>query len=359
MEEENEVEDLNMVKPHENLGQNVEDVGLTLPPEPPSHEENKEKLAGSLHREGLIPNLRTYQGDVARFIRSKDQTLSDIALKEHQKKQEEKQEQQKEEERGAILEERQIEQVAPRQSRSFSEIPKNLLIYLVSLCLIVGAGATLWYLISWNQNNKPVNIEGARSIISANKTVVLDSTSLSRESAKTAFGSMRASADYKSGITAVVVSDADTKTVIVAGDFVDALTLNVPSALRRSLGEEFMMGLYGDNFVQSFFLILKVKDYGIAYRDMLSWEPDLVADFEPMLKKDFTASTGSPQAEFVFKDLIVKNKDTRAALLNPSTGGGEPRLLYTFLDKQTVLITETEAALKGILDAYVAGNAVR
>ena len=39
MQNENEIENLDNVK----VGRNVEDVGLELPPETPSHEENKEK----------------------------------------------------------------------------------------------------------------------------------------------------------------------------------------------------------------------------------------------------------------------------------------------------------------------------
>src|SRR3989344_4980873 len=56
--------------PLENLDENNANTGLP----------KKEDLVDSLHNKSL-PSLRTYQGDVATFIKNKDQSLSQIALK--------------------------------------------------------------------------------------------------------------------------------------------------------------------------------------------------------------------------------------------------------------------------------------
>lgn len=341
---------MDTIKP-QNLGRNVEPLGVGLPPEVASHEEKKEELAGILHKEEPLPHLRTYHGDIAEFIKSKDQSLADIALKQNEKKREEK-------ERDKIQQIK-IEETESEKTKSFSELPQNFLIYVISLVLIFGAGATLWYLFAFRKSQDPVNISEEKTIIGTKKTVTLDFSGATREGLKETYNSLRASADYLNSVMAIIISNSDTKTVIVAGDLVDGLDFNMPSALRRTLGDEFMLGLYGDGVARDFFLLLKIKDYGIAFRDMLEWENDLIKDFEPLLKKDFTSSsmaaTSSTQAIFVFKDLIVKNKDTRAAI----SAKDNVRIIYTFLNKETILLTESETALKAILDAFVAGNTIR
>ncbi|MEK7117783.1 MAG: hypothetical protein AAB861_03350 [Patescibacteria group bacterium] len=342
MQEENEIENLDSIKP-QNLGRNVEPLGVGLPPEVQSHEQKKEDLADILHKDEPLPHLRTYHGDIAEFIKSKDQSLADIALKQNEKKREEKEQE--------IIQQKKVEEGGSEKTKSFSELPQNFLIYIISLVLIFGAGATAWYLFSFKKSQDPVKIVEEKTIIGAKKIVTLDFSGATREGLKETFNSLRASADYLKGVTAIIISNSDTKTAIAAGDLVNGLKFNMSSALRRTLGDEFMLGLYGDGVARSFFLILKVKDYGIAFRDMLEWENDLVKDFEPMLKKDFTSTSTT----YIFKDLIVKNKDTRAAL----SAKGDTRLIYTFLNKETVLLTESETTLKALLDAFVAGNAIR
>jgi hypothetical protein len=354
---EDEIEDLNKV----NAGQNVEDVGLTLPPEQPSHEENKEKLVESLHRDGPIPNLRTYQGDVAEFIKNKDQSLATIALKEHEKRRQEKEEARLEsmietpsvaegDAQYEIQKEESEKKPAFESNRRFSDLPTNFLIYVISICLLVGVVAVGAYLFVFKESQGPVKVSDEKTIISARKTVTFDSAAATKQGLQEAFDSLRSSPEVKnSGITAVVISDASKKAIIPIEDLVKGFELNIPSALARSLGAPYMLGLYSDSF-QNFFLIIKVKDYGIAYRDMLEWEKNLVKDFEPILKDD-----DADQVAYPFKDLIVKNKDTRAAI----STAGRLRLIYTFLDKETILLTESETALKSILDAFVAGNTTR
>lgn len=341
------------------LGKNVESVGVGMPPELPSYQENKEKLVETLHKGGPLPNLRTYHGDIAEFIKSKDQSLSDIALKEQEKKREKLEKEVKEEK--AKKEENNENDKADKEKKQDkpSKAPTNALIYVISLVLILGTIAAASYLFVFNKSGGPVNVSDEKTIVPAKKTIVLDFSGVTRTLLVDTFESLRNSNDYKNGITAVLISDSSKKIGITAGDLVDVLQFDMPSALRRSLGDEFMLGLYDDNTSPDFFLILKIKDYPIAFRDMLEWEESMQSDFSHFLKPGgsatSTTSVNSPQTPYIFKDLIVRNKDTRAAI----SSAGKVRLIYTFLNKETILITESENAIKGLLDAYIAGNTVR
>ena len=61
--------------------------------------ENKDKsnefgrVIDALHSKQKLPSLRTYQGDMAEFIKSKNESVISIAVKEKEKKQEEEREQ--------------------------------------------------------------------------------------------------------------------------------------------------------------------------------------------------------------------------------------------------------------------------
>ena len=340
----------------QNLGQNVESMGVGLPPKVMSHEEKKEELVKSLHKNELLPNLRTYHGDIAEFIKSKDQSLTSITLKEQQKKQERKKEEQGKQERQKESEVEKKEIIYQNQDKSKEKIGENFLIYIIGIFLILGAIVTASYLLIFKGKQGPVSVVTEKTIIPVKKTVAIDSSVLTMKILQEDFSSLRKSSDYKNGITGVIIVDSNKKVAITTSDFLNTLEWHMPSALRRTLGDEFMLGLYLSASTllpkqNDFFMILKIKDYGVAFRDMLEWERNMVTDLEPLLKV-YNTSTST---QFIFKDLIVKNKDTRAALSTK----GEVRLIYSFLNKETILITESESAIKDILDAFLTRSTVR
>ncbi len=155
--------------------------------------------------------------------------------------------------------------------------------------------------------------------------------------------SAKGNAEYSKGTTQIKMSS------ISAPDFVSKVKWSMPSALVRSLSSEFLTGVTASVSKPEFFAILKVKDYGIAFRDMLGWEDDMVLDFAPIIFASTTAVS-----DFEWNDLIVKNKDARALYYS-----GKIRLIYTFINQNTVLITESESSMTALVNSFVTGNAVR
>ena len=126
------------------------------------------------------------------------------------------------------------------------------------------------------------------------------------------------------------------------------LKTNTPDSLVRSFDPQFVYGIYGFN-PHSPFLLIKVNDYENAYAGMLAWEPYMKDDVGSLFiyKGDDIVATSSTSTFSVtpFTDDVLDNYDARV-LLNAN---GNIILLYTFIDKNTLLIASNEPTLKEIL----------
>ncbi|MBU2263548.1 hypothetical protein KJ750_02770 [Patescibacteria group bacterium] len=113
-------------------------------------------------------------------------------------------------------------------------------------------------------------------------------------------------------------------------------------------------GLVGDfenNFMLSVFrstqnwpiLIFKVKSYDKTFAGMIRWERDMPADF----KKIFPIETQSFK-DLSFADKEIKNQDARVLY----DEAGEPVLMYSFFNRNYLIITTSEDALKEIFRRF-------
>ena len=128
-----------------------------------------------------------------------------------------------------------------------------------------------------------------------------------------------------------------------AQTFFTELTPNIPPELVRSMGPDFLVGVHSFDINQPFF-IFTVDSYQSGYAGMLEWERTLRSDVSPLF--DYTPvsskpnnesleSTTTPIVNSAFRDLIVENHDARVI----KNTHGDIVLLWTFLDRTTVLIT--------------------
>lgn len=152
------------------------------------------------------------------------------------------------------------------------------------------------------------------------------------------------------------------------------LETNAPDSLLRSLGKNFLFGIYSFS-PNDFFVLIPITSYDSAFAGMLQWEPDMEHDIGTIViteKKlapitDVESETGetpsstqktSNQSFFskrVWVDKVIDNKDTRV-LINSN---GSIAMLYTFLDKDNLLIASSDKALKEISFRLTAGKIVR
>lgn len=129
---------------------------------------------------------------------------------------------------------------------------------------------------------------------------------------------------------------------------------NAPDELARSLAPQFLLGLH--SFSGNLpFLIFKTDNYGQAFAGMLAWETSMQTDLSPLFSR--TPSPRFPQQGTTtpatlpqlfntpFVDRVVENHDTRVM----EDDMGNILLLWTFIDRQTLVITNNENTLREII----------
>ena len=100
-----------------------------------------------------------------------------------------------------------------------------------------------------------------------------------------------------------------------------------------------MFGTFGE----SAFLIIKLASFENAFAGMLMWEKSLSQDIGPLFATAEFLRSVPP--ETVFTDITDRNKDIRILAL-----GGQPILLYSFLDNNTLIITDSMETLRTLID---------
>lgn len=182
-----------------------------------------------------------------------------------------------------------------------------------------------------------------------------------------------------------------------AEQFFQTIGTRVPNSIVRSLDPNFLLGVYAYT-PREMFAIFKVKSYDTAFAGMLDWEPNIETDIgnifinkdggitttNPLTAPSATTSTAvwppAPSTEndpntsnsvnlantntnstlqiFTqkrFVDKVLVNKDTR--ILQDQSG--TQYMLYTFLDKSTLVIATSEKSLKEIIFRLTTGRIIR
>jgi|GEM_PF-3092209 len=125
-------------------------------------------------------------------------------------------------------------------------------------------------------------------------------------------------------------------------EILGALSWRMPGSFARSIRQ-----LTFGATASAPFLVLESTSFDVAFAGMLEWERTLSADLSPVFGApviesfDPSARTDTQVREAFFKDAVSSNKNIRLLLDEQ----GEDRIVYTFIDKDTILITTTREAL--------------
>jgi hypothetical protein len=126
------------------------------------------------------------------------------------------------------------------------------------------------------------------------------------------------------------------------------LSPRIPSELVRSLSPNYMFGIYTSSSNEPF-IILTQNDFGLSYSGMLQWEKSIISDLSDIF------SITSTSTQYVFEDQSFKNKDLRVV----KDQNRKTIFLYSFLDKNTILITSNEDVFSGILGKFMTSKVSR
>lgn len=303
------------------------------------NEEGKEKLAEYLHNKSPLSSLRTYHGDMAEFIKEKNESVISIATKEKERRDEKKD---KEEKMGSII-------PHPQRKQHKEGFQINFTILISSFVLIVGGAVTFFYAFDAIIKAPQGRVTIKEEIIPYNNVITLanaTNTTLNDELHKL---------PSSNGISIVKISDTNGKTIEKSKDFFGFLKVAPPATLWRTLGDKYALGATYQENEPSVFLVLSTNDFGLAFASMLEWEKDMANNLAFIVSVETAGTSTSTQSAFLWKDLVIKNKDTRVL----ANAKNETKMAYSFLDKNTILITDGPEAISNILATYTSRSFTR
>ena len=266
-----------------------------------------------------IKSLRTYQGDVEEAIGRNKESSTTIFVAEEKRK---------------------VEKPEKVVEVKYNPTKNKVFVYMGAAFFILGIFAIggVYY---FRYSEKTVIEQQTKTLLKFSKEKTLSPYGLSKDSF------IKKLVDEREAFQLPINSVLYVNTTIEGSDSLGQVLAhvgpNMPGSLVRSFDQNYMIGVYSYDTNEIFF-ILKVKDFASSYSGMLKWEKDMANDMQEIYSIDpFLVSTPTP-----FTDEAIKNKDLRVI----KDQSGKTQLLYTFLDKETLLITKNESIFGAILGRY-------
>ena len=151
-------------------------------------------------------------------------------------------------------------------------------------------------------------------------------------------------------------ANGDALRALSAQEFFTKVAPHMPQDLARNLKPPYLLGVHVYNDNQAF-IVASVYSYEQGYSGMLAWEENLKSDLAPLFnytprahipEEKVATSTPPTDSQLIktgFIDKVVENNDARV-LINDS---GDIYLLWTFLDRNTLVITTNDATLREVI----------
>ena len=242
-----------------------------------------------------------------------------------------------------------VEQLRRENGQPLSVARPSLIIRVIRPLIIIAliiaiiaslTGGILFYLNQQAANDAPVEI-----VTSLIRTDSETKTPLPSNRRDLLALLTKTTASPTRGITEVnlVVSDANgIEQEATANEIINVLTPRVPGAFSRSI-TELSIGVVSEDTEPAPYIVLVAPGFDTAFAGMINWEPFMSEDLEPF----FGSAVRNTSLDSDFTDIVIANQDVRVL----TDVSGEERILYTFSDQQTIMITTNRSALETILRA--------
>ncbi len=158
------------------------------------------------------------------------------------------------------------------------------------------------------------------------------------------------------------------QTRVTGSSFIKRLAIDMPDVLWRSITDRWMFGIYAEeNGQQTPFIALTTDFFQNAFAGMLAWEKSMPEELADLLHYRQKATRGDGEENIdsngiavmtstsvssyfniqgQFTDHVIRNRDVREFRNN----SGALLFLYSFINKETLLITTTESAFMAEVD---------
>jgi hypothetical protein len=324
--------------------------------------------------ESSVKPLQTYRSDIEKVVEGKNVSVVSIAAAEAARR----------DTAGTANAKTPAEAVAPQPAQAPQDTGRTIWLsasMLIGGVLMLGAGAgAIAYFLSI-PTSTPIMVSPQSPFIAVDETKIIELQSgadtFRRGPIMSALETGRKETKIPLGLVnrlLPVVGSGNSAQEIAASDLLYAFMPNIPQELLRTLEPTYLLGVHSFDENQSF-LIVRADLYEVAYGGMLKWERTLFDDLTPLFVRTpsvriedvptipvepiiststatSTATSTVPVAQpprivqKVFVDKVIENRDTRS-ILNEA---GDVLLLWTFLDRNTILITTNEYTLREIIN---------
>lgn len=286
----------------------------------------------SKEKEGRVPikSLRTYQGDIDELM-SQDKHSATTILVAEQKRREERPE------------------MAVQQALGQNEARNKTLFMVGGVLLLLGiiTVGVSYYIRSMEQVEV---VQKTKAIIAFTLEKNIPAVGVSREQFTNTVVSEKDSFNQPLNSVLFLNTTSVGENVLPTGELLELLAPSMPAPLSRSFASRYMLGVLSYN-TNEVFLILKTEDFASSYSGMLRWEKDMASD----LSKIFNINQSLEELGGTFTDEELRNKDLR--ILKNSEG--KTTLVYSFIDKNTLVITKNEDIFNAILAKYLTNQNIR
>lgn len=263
-----------------------------------------------------IPIVRTLKTDSERFIQEKNISLIDIAAAKADKE-------------GLKVQE---------QKRSW----KNILFISFIIILLIGTGVSGFFIYKLKQKKsqgvvisplpKPFLLTDKEEEVTLNG--VKDKTQGFLSTKELLYLAIFREITDEQGKT--------TKRLVTINEFFDHFRIASSSGIIEPVEKKFMFVVFRSDKNWPV-LIFKLKAYDNAFASMIKWEGTMANDLSEIFFID-----KNQVSSFAFSDKEIENRDAR--LLYDSSG--KPVLLYSFINKEYLIIASSEDALREIFRRF-------
>ncbi len=236
-------------------------------------------------------------------------------------------------------------------TRAFSATPKtakpvwttNRLTFVMVLVIlvVVGVGAGIYTGLRHSAKeaselfSEPAEVSG---FFTTDRSVAVPISSSADELSRTIRVEIVTAPAGITHIYGVTTNEKTRRQIAVSTDvFVKSLGWRLDSRFLRALEETMMIG----SIQNEPYIILRSSNFDLAFAGMLGWESAMAADLAVIFE-----ITPLP-AEGPFTDVLTQNRTLRVR----SDAEGNESIVYTFLDRRTIVIASNQAALFTIIAA--------
>lgn len=288
---------------------------------------NSEPVKDELFKENLKP-LRTYQGDVEKIMGENKVSVATVAIAEQKRKYEER-------DHGIVVDDSGL---------------KNKIFISLGIFLFVAGIATVGSIYFLKSKNDPLkNLSLQTTLINYTSKTDINFDNTDRENIISTIIKERNNFTGKLNLV-LYLNFTSSKGAPNAGEVLSEIAPSIPQTLVRSLDKQYMFGVYSYD-KNTPFIILTTKDYGSSFAGMLKWEGSMISDIGEI----FDIPRNGTTTTYAFTDDSIQNKDMRVV----KDSNRKNIFVYSFIDKNTIVITKNEQILIRVFDKFINSKMVR